>query len=517
MGARAEVTFARPIPDATLAGRYAEGLLGAAALISAALFVFAGMNRPVWLDEANSVLISSRTFAGIIQALSLENNLPGYYFLLAVWMRLFGDSEIALRTLSGLFYLAGCGGAFALGRRLVGDVRAGWYSALFYECSAIAIRQAQNIRMYTLLGMLAAYSTLAFLRIFRDGDRSRRAWALFFGINAAGLLTHVWFGFALFAQGIAILIFARRQAVRFGSACAASALPFLLLWGPRFLAQFRNGATDWMNWFQWRFLVLTPLELYNPPAGTVLYILAIGTVATAGARRCRQQLPGNGVWVLLTVAVASLAVPLAISAVRPVYAPGRYTMIALAPLAAVLGAVLSRLLPRPLLAITGVLLLAVQLSGHMETLDNAPDGQPRPGESDRVTSAYLLSHAAPGDAVVFTSLTRAASDYYFRRAGAAERFVELSFPASTATHLGWSNPKVSPSYRPVLESEASVLAETLRKLAAGGARVWTYDGYAPQQTEILREELSKQLLLEQIIPLAGPYHTRLLLWRSMNR
>ena len=470
------------------ASRYFEGFLAAAALISAAIFVFSGMTRPVWLDEANSVLISSRSFSGIIAALGLENNLPGYYFLLALWMRLFGDSEIALRTLSGLFYLAGCGGAFALGRRLIGDRRAGWYSALFYECSAIAIRQAQNIRMYTMLGMLSAFSTLAFVRLFRDRDRSTGAWALFFTVNALGLLTHVWFVFVLFAQALAILTFERKQVVRFAAACAASALPFAVLWGPRFLAQFHNGATDWMNWFQVSFLIVTPLELYNPLAGMVLYTLAIGTLATAGARRCRELLPGNGVRMLLVIAIASLAVPLAVSALRPIYSPGRYTIIAVAPLAAVLGAVLSRLLPRPLLAITGVLLLAVQLYGHIERLGSAPDGQSRPGQSDRLTSGYLLSHAAPGDAIVFTSLTRAASDYYFRRAKAADRFVEISFPASAAAHLGRSDPKVLPARKPALESEALTLAARLRKLTDGGARVWTFDGYAPQQTAILREE-----------------------------
>ena len=70
-------------------------------------------------------------------------------------MRLFGDSEIALRSLSALFYLSGAGAAAVLGKRLSGEMRCGWYSGFFYILSPLAVRNAQNIRMYTLLGLLA--------------------------------------------------------------------------------------------------------------------------------------------------------------------------------------------------------------------------------------------------------------------------------------------------------------------------------------------------------------------------
>ncbi|WP_410971751.1 glycosyltransferase family 39 protein, partial [Salmonella sp. SAL4437] len=45
---------------------------------------------------------------------------PLYSFLLSGWMRLFGDSEIALRLPSVLFYLAGICLMWFLGRMLLG-------------------------------------------------------------------------------------------------------------------------------------------------------------------------------------------------------------------------------------------------------------------------------------------------------------------------------------------------------------------------------------------------------------
>ena len=48
----------------------------------------------------------------------------------------------------------------------------------------------------------------------------------------------------------------------------------------------------------------------------------MGTVATRQRRAMPEQLPGNGVWILLTVAIASLAVPLRDFCRPHPYAPG---------------------------------------------------------------------------------------------------------------------------------------------------------------------------------------------------
>ena len=52
----------------------AERLLIPASLVGVAIFVAVGIGRPVWLDEANSVLIASRGFLGIID--SLRHDVP---------------------------------------------------------------------------------------------------------------------------------------------------------------------------------------------------------------------------------------------------------------------------------------------------------------------------------------------------------------------------------------------------------------------------------------------------------
>ena len=495
-------------PAAGVAARYLEGGLAAASLIAVAVFVAVGMGRSIWLDEANCILISSRGFSGIVDGLRHDNNLPFYYFLLAGWMRIFGDSEIALRALSALFYLAGGGAAFALGKRLSGTGRGAWYSAFFYLCSPLATRQAQNIRMYAFLGMLSGLSILAFLRLFADRDRSWRAKGFFVAVNAVGILTHVWFAFFLIAQLVAILALERKQWRQFVLAAAAAAVPFLALWARYFVEQSRNGATDWMPSIRLWFFVEALVEFYGRFPALLLYGLAAGALAMAGAAKRRRLLRGSGIPLVIAILLASLALPLIVWVVRPLYWPGRYAIIALAPLAALLGALLPPIMPRALLAGFCTLLLASNVTAHVIQSGLVAGGHLPAGQSDRTTALFLLRHAAPGDAVVFTSLTRAAADYYFRRDGARQRFIEVSFPAEVAAHLGWYRTDPSPAQRRLLEAEAAGTARRLGQLASAGRRIWVYDGF--KTSEILRRCLDAVLAPPTEYPLRGPYHQRLL-------
>jgi uncharacterized membrane protein len=63
--------------------------------------------QSLWRDEAFSVLVGERSLGFIVAKLGFEP--PVYYFLLHFWMKLFGQSEIAVRSLSFIgFALATC-------------------------------------------------------------------------------------------------------------------------------------------------------------------------------------------------------------------------------------------------------------------------------------------------------------------------------------------------------------------------------------------------------------------------
>src|SRR5262245_39832042 len=85
-----------------------RGLVGEAAIVLIALaggtvfrFYYPDPDT-LWLDEACTVLTASQSPGGIIQALHEDGNPPLYYFLLHLWIAVFGDGEAGLRVLSGI-------------------------------------------------------------------------------------------------------------------------------------------------------------------------------------------------------------------------------------------------------------------------------------------------------------------------------------------------------------------------------------------------------------------------------
>lgn len=474
----------------------ADRLLAVWAVLAVAVFLFVGIGRPVWLDEANSILISSRGPAGIVDSLRQDNNLPVFYLLLWGWMQMFGDSEIALRLLTGAFYVGGFLAAGALAYAIFQRKRAALYGSVFYLASVQAIHQAQNIRMYSLLGMFAGVSTLAFVRLARDPG-TRRLWAFYIAWNTLGLFTHVWFGFVIAAQVAAAGVWKCRFNA-FLRAAVVPALTFAALWGPIFWAQLHNGATAWMPPFQFVFVPDVLLQFYGVVPGLLVY----GTLLLIPGKRFFEP---QAVRLGATVFGLSLLFPLAVSVFKPIYWPGRYTIIALAPLAAILGAVFTRFLPSPAAAGLCAGLLAFGAAGQFTGRERVPESDLPAGQSDRTTALYILRHAAPGDALVFTSLTRASADYYFRRTGTQTRFAEISFPEENARHLGWTGSKPCD----LLEREADTVVPRLRRLVEAGHTVWVYYGFDPEISNILVRKLEAAVPLQRVEPLRGPYHAGL--------
>jgi hypothetical protein len=151
----------------------------------------------------------------------------------------------------------------------------------------------------------------------------------------------------------------------------------------------------------------------------------------------------------------------------------------------------------------------MQVATQFAHRDEVLEASLPPGQSDRTTAQFLVAHASEGDAVVFTSLTRAPADYYFGRSGAERRFREFSFPADVATHLGWTERTVTQARHEALDAEAITLATQLRELAQAHKTVWVYDGPGEVRA-ILLQRLQTTLSIRRTHTLEGPYHTSIL-------
>ena len=127
-------------------------------LLLAALLRFYRLDaQSLWSDEGNSVSLARAGFAEIAARTAHDIHPPLYYWLLKIWLALFGASEFALRSLSAILAVILVGLIYGLGRRLFGP-KVGLAAAFVAALSPFQVYYAQETRMYMLLALL---STLA--------------------------------------------------------------------------------------------------------------------------------------------------------------------------------------------------------------------------------------------------------------------------------------------------------------------------------------------------------------------
>src|SRR5690606_28023570 len=105
---------------------------------------------PLWLDEALSVNIASAPLAEIDDLLRHDGHPPLYYWLLHLWIDVFGDGDAAVRALSGVLGLAAIVLVYLVARRLAGPTL-GVLAAVLLAVSPYGIRYSSEARMYELV------------------------------------------------------------------------------------------------------------------------------------------------------------------------------------------------------------------------------------------------------------------------------------------------------------------------------------------------------------------------------
>ena len=124
-------------------------------LLAALLRFFRIGAQSLWADEGNSVAMAGRTLAEISAAAAADIHPPLYYWLLNLWVRVFGDSETALRSLSAIWGIILVWLVYQIAVRLF-DRRTALLATFFAAISPFLIYYSQEARMYEMLAALAA-------------------------------------------------------------------------------------------------------------------------------------------------------------------------------------------------------------------------------------------------------------------------------------------------------------------------------------------------------------------------
>jgi hypothetical protein len=146
----------------------------------------------LWGDEAWAATLAVKPYLQIIGIVSKDTSPPLYYLLLHTWMKFFGTSEVAIRSLSFLFFSGTVLNVFFIGKHFW-DKKTGFLAAILTLLNPFLFNYAFEGRMYSLLVLTSTLSLYFFLKKNRLG---------FIFSTTAALYTHHFSIFIVIFEGL---------------------------------------------------------------------------------------------------------------------------------------------------------------------------------------------------------------------------------------------------------------------------------------------------------------------------
>jgi len=211
-------------------------------LVALVLRLIAISARPLWYDEAFSVLFASQGPAAMVQGTiggandqAAEEHPLFYYTVLWGWMSVFGDSPLAVRSLSVVSGLGCLALVYLLGKDIF-DQRFGLIVATVVALAPFQIHYAQEVRMYALMTFLLMGATYALWKGMQD--RRWGWWLLFMVCSALAQYSHNLAVFYLIPLALTPLLFKDWRSLLAAFLSGLGALLLYIPWLMRLPAQF---------------------------------------------------------------------------------------------------------------------------------------------------------------------------------------------------------------------------------------------------------------------------------------
>jgi mannosyltransferase len=292
-----------------------------AVVVAGAAVRFATLDvQSMWLDEAVTHSLVTRSFGGMLSAIPHSESTPPLFYVLEwVWARVFGFGAVGLRSLSALFGSATIVVLAAVAGRL-GGRRAALAAAAIAAANPLLIWYSQEARAYALLVLLCAVTVLCLVR----GDW--RAWAL---AAALALATHYFAVFIVIPQALWLLWRHGRSSRRAALSLAAVAIVGAALL-PLAVVQASGNRARFISATSLGSRVAAVLKQfligYATPHATVLTVLA--ALAALGLALSLRRRDVH----LLALAAIAVLLPIALALAGADYVITRNLIMAMVPL-----------------------------------------------------------------------------------------------------------------------------------------------------------------------------------------
>ena len=412
------------------------------------------LGRSLWMDEgitymriAPSLTDMLRNVVYVLGKPVIDTQPPVYFLLLKAWILFGGDSEFSLKWLTAILGVVVVPLTFAVGKHAFG-ARAGLIAAFFVLLSPGVQWYAHELRMYTAVICIAAFTVYALHHALRFRPGGARWWLVAALAWVLALLTHYTFVGLVAGQVmlVGVVALARWRVIPPNHKRVLTALVVLsfitlvgLLLLPDVQAAFRRLSTgrevnynfvplDVIFWTQFNGF-LFGLNTPDPHALLLEFstwvVVALCVISVVVSLRRRRALPG---WLVLVSVLMPVLVWFGISFRKPNYQGFRHLMLITPFMAVLLGQLAAALWQRGLVSkVMGGLLIAaiavMQVYGLAYSFMRTPNWH----DDFRGLAYYIRNNWHDGDVIVIPAPVQAATVMPYLRG-----FPWRYFPESTA-------------------------------------------------------------------------------------
>lgn len=422
-------------------------LVVAITLAGAALRILSMNTRSLWLDETTAVRQASWSIPEMLAWMANNVHPPLFHTLLHYWIRFIGRSEIDVRAFALVWGVAAIPLMYWAGRTLY-DRKVGLISATILALSPFFIWYSQEIRMYTMMLVLALIGTVA---LYNALNGRGTGWWVAYALSAsAGIMTQYFYAFLLVGQAFYVMRFSAEKYAaltsgeppesRTGSgrvedvlrrlpelrawliASAASVLP-LLWWLPQVLShpELLRGTSGAFNYggsppklgIYFNELILIPVEaVFGFHAEPVMrnivsmwpLIITMFFLSAGMAKRFRGSTS-----YLAACGIGGASIIVALGQWQPIILEVRYFTAVAAPLVILAARFLCELKPGVFRALSGVLIVVALVSWADQSYN--PDSIVK--WDNREAMSIVASGYQPGDTILLIpNFVSSVPEYY---------------------------------------------------------------------------------------------------------
>jgi uncharacterized membrane protein len=396
-------------------------------ILGAGLRIYGLTRQSLWYDEVNGIRIAETSFRGIISWLkSGDVSPPLHYFMLHIWIKIFGRGELSTRVFVSIFGILLIPTIYYVGSQFFSR-RAGLISAFIVSIAQFHVRYSQEVRMYSMLALLGLLSMYFLYRAVTADTRA--SWVGYTLCTVSTVYTHNY-GIFIAASGVVFfIIYAITQDARWRKFLIAQCIIAILYlpWLPILVMRhYRSGAiAGWIPHMRpyhvyETFKIYTGLgfEVFRPTINSMVMWIGFAVLICcflAGIFSIRRYkrvfIPyirnNTELILLLCYLFVTLAIPMLVSIKKPIYLAERYSISAWPAFSLILGLGVSKIrnLYGLLIVLVSILIISsISLYWHHSVWVKF---------HDRAIARFIESKASEGDMVVFLPWwTEVAINYY---------------------------------------------------------------------------------------------------------